>query len=245
MKITINPVLDLETLKWVSNDGVYEYNGPLDLFEGTSSDAKANEAAQTAFYQQMTQEQQTAFGEDQGLLNEIQQQTLPILAKGPTQFGYSPQLDSLLQGYIKSTGAAATANSVNATELQQRQATGGAPAPAGSNAELEAVANTLGNQSTATNLENEKLSGYQAGQQLYTQALGALTGEQSLLNPAQYASAATGAGNAATGSINLADSERNNILNSVLGGAVGSVAQGLTGSAGTAVSQLGSGAIGW
>jgi hypothetical protein len=151
----------------------------------------------------------------------------------------------LLQGYIKSSGAAATASSINATELEQRQATGGAPAPAGSNAEISAVANTLGNQSTATNLVNEKLSGYQAGNQLYTQALGALTGEQSMLNPTGYASAATGAGAGATGAINLADSERSNLLDSILGGAAKSVVGGLTGGLGTAVSTLGSGNIGW
>jgi hypothetical protein len=33
MKITINPVLDMETLTWVSNDGTYEYSGPLALFD--------------------------------------------------------------------------------------------------------------------------------------------------------------------------------------------------------------------
>jgi hypothetical protein len=245
MKITINPVLDMATLKWVASDGTYEYEGPVDLFEGTSDEAKANEVAQTAFYKQMTQEQQTAFGEDQQLLQQIQGVSLPILAKGPLQYGYSPQVDELLQGYIKSQGAQATASTINATELQQRQATGGAPAPAGANAEIEAAANELGAQSTASQLSQEKLSGFAAGQQLYGQALNALTGEQSLLNPAQYAGAATGAGSAATGAINLADSERSNLLQSVLGGALGSAAQIGLGQAGTAVSQLGSGAFGW
>jgi hypothetical protein len=249
MRITKNPTLDLETLEWVANDGIEDYLGPLVLFQSTSGAASANEKAQAAFYKQMTQEQQTAFGEDQSLLADIQQQTLPILAKGPEQFGYSPQLDALLQSYIKSSGATATASSINATELQQRQATGGAPAPEGSNAEIEAVANTLGNQSTASNLINEKLSGYQAGQQLYTQALGALTSEQSLLNPAGYAGAATGAGNAATGAINLADSERSNLLQTVLGGAVGGLTTaatgGLSAGLGTAASKIGSGDFGW
>jgi hypothetical protein len=85
MKITINPALDMETLEWVANGGTYEYDGPLVLFESTSGDAKANEAAQTAFYKSMTTEQATTFGEDQALFNEVQQQSLPILAKGPLQ----------------------------------------------------------------------------------------------------------------------------------------------------------------
>jgi hypothetical protein len=33
MRITINPTLDMETLKWVSNHGTYEYNGPLAKFD--------------------------------------------------------------------------------------------------------------------------------------------------------------------------------------------------------------------
>lgn len=245
MKITINPVLDMETLTWVADDGTYEYAGPLVKFESTSSNAKANQAAQAEFYKSMTTEQAETFGEDQSLLQQVQAQTLPILQKGPLQYGYSPQLDALLQSSIKSAGSQATANAVNATELSAKQARGGAPAPAGADAELQDVAETLGGQQTATNLQNEKLSGFQAGNQLYTQALGALTGEQSLLNPAQYATAATGAGSAATNATQLADSERSNLLQSVLGGAVSSVASGLTGGLGTQVSTLGSGNFGW
>jgi hypothetical protein len=187
---------------------------------GPSDQAKANEQAQTAFYKQMTQEQQTAFGEDQSLLSQIQAVTVPILAKGPEQFGYSPALDSALDSFIKSSGDTATANAVNATELSAKQNRGGAPAPAGADAAIQAEAETLGTQATNTNLINEKLSGFQAGNQQYTQALGALTGEQSLLNPAGYAGAATGAGGAATGAINLADSERSTLLQSLLGGVV-------------------------
>jgi hypothetical protein len=245
MKITINPILDMETLLWVGHDGIYEHDGPLVLFQSTSSQAKSNQASQAAFYKSMTSEQATTFGEDQSLLNDIQQQTLPILSKGPMQYGYSPQLDSLLQSYIKSSGATATANAVNATELSANQQRGGAPAPTGANEALQAEAETIGNQSTATNLQNEKLSGYQAGQQMYTQALGALSNEQSLLNPAQYATAATGAGQASTSATQLADSERSNLLQTLLGGATQAVVGGLTGGLGTAVSKIGSGDLGW
>jgi hypothetical protein len=84
-------------------------------------------------------------------------------------------------------------------------------------------------------LSNLKLTGYERGNQLYTQALGALGGVVSAENPNTYATSATGAGDAATKSIELADSERSNLLQSVLGGAVrggmdiatGGLAQGL------------------
>ncbi|MHB8501523.1 MAG: hypothetical protein ACYDHE_11335 [Candidatus Acidiferrales bacterium] len=245
MKITINPTLDMETLEWVSHDGTYEYFGPLELFQGTSDSAKANEAAQTDFYKSMTQQQQTTFGEDQALFKQIQGITAPILAKGPMQYGFSPEMDALLQANIKDTGAKATANSVNATELAGKQARGGAAAPAGSDEALRAVAETLGNQATATGLQNEKLSGFQAGHQMYGEALGALTNEQSLLNPTGYANATTGAGGAATGAIHLADSERSNLLQSMLGAAVQGATGIATGELGTAMSTVGSGQWGW
>jgi hypothetical protein len=225
MKITINPTLDMETLRWVSNDGTYEHDGPLALFQGPSANAKANSNAQTAFYKQMTQEQATTFSEDQALYGDVLQQTLPILAKGPQQFGYSDQLDQMLTSFIRSSGDKATANAVDATELAAKQTRGGSPAPAGADEEVRAVAETLGTQSTNTNLINEKLSGFQAGNQQYTQALNALQGEQSQLDPSKYATATSGAGTSATGAINLADSERSKLLESVLGG----VAQGALG----------------
>lgn len=46
MKITINPVLDMETLQWVSNDGTYEHDGPVADFKGSkvSAQDQANQA---------------------------------------------------------------------------------------------------------------------------------------------------------------------------------------------------------
>lgn len=46
MKITINPTLDMETLQFVSNDGQYEYNGPLSLFD-RAAQAQAKQQEQT------------------------------------------------------------------------------------------------------------------------------------------------------------------------------------------------------
>lgn len=212
---------------------------------GPSAEAKANEAAQTAFYKSMTQEQAATFGESQDLFNQIKGITAPILAKGPNQYGFTPEEDALLRGQIEAGGATATANAVNATQLAARQARGGAPAPTGADAEIEAIARTVGGQGTAKSLAEEKLSGYQAGHQLYSEALNALTGQQQLLSPTSYAGAATGAGESATKAINLADSERSTLLQSLLGGLTQGVMSGVTGGLGTAVSKIGSGDFGW
>lgn len=212
---------------------------------GPSDQAKANEAAQTAFYDTMTQEQKAVFGESQGIFNMINGATSAILAKGPNQYGFTPEEDSLLRGQITAQGATATANAVNATELAARQSRGGAPAPTGSDAAIQAEAEVVGGQKTAQALSEEKLAGYQAGRDLYSQALGALTGEQSLLNPVGTAGAATGAGQGATSAINLADSERSTLLQSLLGGLVQGGIGAATGGLGTAVSKIGSGDFGW
>lgn len=47
MRITINPVLDMETLTFVSNDGVYNYDGPVIKFD-RAAQASAKDAVNTA-----------------------------------------------------------------------------------------------------------------------------------------------------------------------------------------------------
>ena len=61
---------------------------------------------------------------------------------------------------------------------------------------------------------------------------------QNLQSPTAYSGAATGAGNAATGAINLADSERSQLLNSLLGGAAQGALGVATGGLGNALGTL-------
>ncbi|MGD0248919.1 MAG: hypothetical protein ABSB75_07695, partial [Candidatus Limnocylindrales bacterium] len=110
---------------WVANDGTYEYDGPILLFGGPSAESKANEAAQTAFYQQTTQQQQQIYGEQQQLYNTVIGATAPIIAKGPQQYGYTPEVDALLRSTITDTANQATANAITGTQLREQQKTGG------------------------------------------------------------------------------------------------------------------------
>jgi hypothetical protein len=244
MRITVNPVLDMETLTWVANDGVYDYTGPILLFGGKSAEAKANEAAQQAFYAATTAQQATTFSEQQDLYNSVKAVTAPIIAAGPNQYGYSPAEDALLRSTIEDTASQATANAITGTQLREKQATGGTDVlGTGGSAQLEATANILGEQSKAKQIAQEKLSGYAAGNLNYENALNALSGVTG--SPTAYTSAASGVGQAATGAIQLADSERSTLLSSLLGGAIKGVTEGATGGLGTAVSTLGSGNFGW
>lgn len=188
---------------------------------GPSDQAKQNEAAQTNFYNALTAQQTEMFGAQQDLLNQIQAVTSPILAAGPQQYGFTPGQEKVLEGAITDQGAKATSDVVNATELAERQKTGGTNLmPAGAQTQIEENARILGAQDTAGRIANLKLEGYNRGNQLYQQALGALGGVVQARNPTAYAGAATGAGSGATNAIELTDSENSNLLQTVLGGAV-------------------------
>jgi hypothetical protein len=188
---------------------------------GPSNQAEANAAAASNFYSAMTGQQLQTFGQQQDLLNQIKAVTAPILAAGPQQYGFTPDQEKVLEGAITEQGAKATSDVVNATQLAERQKTGGTNLmPSGASTQIEENARIIGAQDTAGRLANLKLTGYERGNQLYTQALGALGGVANLQSPTAYAGSATNAGDAATKGIQLADSERSNLLQTILGGAV-------------------------
>jgi hypothetical protein len=226
MKITINPVLDIETLQWVSNDGVYEYDGPTIRFDGGASGAaKENETAQSDFYNAMTSEQATTFGEAQDILNNQQTAWNPVLAAGPYQFGFSTAEDDALKADITNEGATATTNTENAALLREQQASGGANAgPSGATEAINAQVAAEGAQSTAASLSKEKLAGYEQGSNLFSEASNALSNTAQLENPVGTAGATTGAGQGSTSAINLVDTENaNSLVNKVIGGVAGGI----------------------
>jgi len=109
-------------------------------------------------------EQNTAFAGNQAALNSLQSAWSPILAGGAIPQGYSPGLDSMLQTQIRNNGAQATANSENASQLQERQESGGNNAlPTGSQDAVNAEIEATGQQGTAANLQQEKTADYQQG----------------------------------------------------------------------------------
>lgn len=220
----------METLQLVGDDGCYEYGGPVVLCGGPSQEAKNNEAAQTAFYKQMTQEQSAVFAQQQDILKEMNSVLEPIVKAGPNQLGFTPEENSILRSEITGGAAKAEENAVNALQLRNKQLSGGADVlPTGTQAALEGNIRLLGEQGKAEALNKETLANYEAGSDRYNRALAALTGNASLLAPTSYSSAATNAGSSATGAINLADSERSNLLSSILGGVVGAGTSFLTG----------------
>src|ERR1700680_3662933 len=85
MLITINPMLDMESLKWISNDGQYEYAGPLETFCSGGSVQSNDEALQSAQLQ-ATRDLNSAYNESfstQRALLSQQQNRLNYLVSNP------------------------------------------------------------------------------------------------------------------------------------------------------------------
>ena len=148
-----------------------------------------------AFMNQMQLQQGLAFAGNQAALTSLSNAWAPVLSTGAVPYGYSAGLDSLLQTNIRNNGAQATANAENASALQQKQAGGGANVlPTGSQQAVNAEIEAKGQQSTATNLAQEKEAGYQQGITNLQGGTAAELGIASGENETGLASGATGAG---------------------------------------------------
>ena len=86
---------------------------------GPSQASKDNQAAQTAFYKAMTAEQATTYAEQQDLLANVKEATLPTLTGGVNQFGFSPQEDALFQSLINTGAATQEADIQQQAAIQQ------------------------------------------------------------------------------------------------------------------------------
>jgi hypothetical protein len=240
--ITINPTLDMETLEWVSNDGVYLYDGPIvDFLGGASSGDNADAKSEREFMQTLQGEQQTQFANEQEAQQQVERAWAPIVAGGAYQYGFSTAEDARLQEDIITRGAEATTNTENAALLREQQESGGANAgPSGATEALNAQIAATGAQSTATALGQEKELGYETGRQNFETAVGGETQVAELANPSGYANAATGAAgvtNTAQSTVDAANANSltSKLLGGVLGaapGIAGSVAEGLQGGGG-------------
>lgn len=155
------------------------------------------QAAQSAltFMGNLQQQQSQAFSGNQSALKALSSAWAPVLSSGAVPYGYSPQLDNLLQTHIRDNGAQATANAENANALQTKQASGGAQVlPSGAQEAVNAEIEAKGQQATATNLAGEKQAGYEQGVKNLEGATQAELGVASGENETGLASAATGSG---------------------------------------------------
>jgi hypothetical protein len=170
MKITINPVLDMETLQWVGNEGTYEYDGPLARF-----DRAAQGAAKTA----VTNANNTAGGYGAGA-SGIASTLVPALqqeATHPTGFNPSDINSMLVAGEQGAGGAnSGITGEANLHAARTRNAGGfsGALDQAARIKGQQLSQNALGVQNENANLKQKQMqAGLEGLQNMYGTDVGA------------------------------------------------------------------------
>jgi len=191
---------------------------------GASSQQTQIEAAQANFYNTLTSQYSTVFGQDQAILGQLTKAFEPILKAGPNQQGFSAQELQSLESQA-TTGVGQNYKNAQAALATQQAAQGGGNAFVPSGAQQEQRAQLA--QSAAATSSGEQLgieqANYAQGLQNFQMAANALGGVSSQLNPQGFANSATGAGSAASTTANEITQANNSWMN-LVSGAIGSAA---------------------
>jgi hypothetical protein len=191
---------------------------------GSTSSQNNLDAEQTAFYQQAQQQQATVYGENQQILSYMTGLYEPILAKGPSQQGFSQAENTSLNSQATEGTAQNYQNAAKAVG-EQTAAEGGGNTylPSGAATQLKAETAASAAQQESSEQEQITQANYNQGYSEWEQAASGLGGVASDLNPTAYSSSATSAGSAAASTANQIASENNSWINAALGaaGAVG------------------------
>lgn len=198
---------------------------------GASSQQNEIEQAQSNFYNELTAQYGQSFAANQEILKALTRSFQPILNAGINQQGFSaPELANLNAQAVEGTGQNYNAAS-KALAIQQGNEGGGTtyiPTGAKMQQQEELATSAAANESQIES--NITAANYQTGRQNYLEAANVLGGVAGQYNPAGYASAATGAGNAASNTANEIAQENNGWMNLV---------SGALGAAGTAAPTIG------
>lgn len=199
---------------------------------GATGQQKQISDEQNAFYQEMTSEYKTVFGEDQSILKNLTDTFSPILAKGPNQEGFSPEEKAPLQTQINETSADNFRQSSDALDSELSAEGGGNQfLPSGGNNQLkEELVSANADQRSRDEL-NATEADFSAGKSLFDEAARALGSTAGLLNPIGMAGATTGAGSAASETANEIAQADNSVFGSIMGG-IGGIAGNALGEGG-------------
>ena len=229
----------------------FDYHGPLSLCKGASAAQDQLAQTQSAFMNQMMADTASQFSQQQAIQTQLNNALAPIVAAGPSQFGYSQaQLNNL-----NSTATTGVAQSyANAKKSMQE----GQAAEGGGNAYLPSGVQQQQNETLASQGANQQASellgiqnaGYNQGYSTFESAVGQLQGVDNSLNATGFAGASNNAAENANSEANIiqqanAAASPMSAIGGILGGAASDIAGGLTGGLGTAVSKIGSGDFGW
>jgi len=188
---------------------------------GASSQQKQIEASQAAFYDTLTSEYKTVFGESQEIMHSLTKAFTPILNAGINQEGFSrAELNNLNSQAVAGTGEN-YAKAAEALSKQEAAAGGGNTyIPSGASMQRREQLATSAAQNESAIESGILANDYAQGRANYLAAAEALGGVASELNPAGFANSATGAGSAAATTANEITQANNSWMN-LVGGALG------------------------
>jgi hypothetical protein len=221
-------------------DEVQDYNGPVALACGATSQQKQIGQQQQNFFNQLQSQASTVFGNASQVFQTLVNTFTPTIQAGPNQQGFSPaELSAMQSQAITNVGQGY--RNVKAAVGNQEAAYGGGniSLPTGVN-----EATDLGAAEAAANAQSGALNqitqeNYAVGRQNYENAVKGIAGATDVFNPAtSSANAATGAGTAAANTANQVAQENQSWMSAV-SGVLGSVAGAATGGAMNWVKGLG------
>lgn len=182
MRIVINPVLDMETLEWVGNDGVYSYDGPVTLAKGAA--AKQDLANQKTASNWASPLMQQAQSEQQTLLPFFNQELL-------NPQGFNPQTLGEMTTASGQSTSSALGNAAQQARLNAARTGNMASLPGVIDEAARSAMKTGSNNALDINLKNQELKNAQ--QQAGVSGLNGLSNEdiQAALNSLNAASGAS------------------------------------------------------
>jgi hypothetical protein len=167
---------------------------------GPTSAQQDLQASQSAFYKQLTSEYGTIFGESQGILTALTKSFSPILAKGPSQEGFSDaELNSLNSTAVSGTADNYAKAAAALSKQQAAEGGGGGPyIPSGAKMQQQDALATSAARTQSLEEGQIVQADWNQGLQNYWNAASGLGSTAAELNPNGAANAATGAGSAAS-----------------------------------------------
>jgi hypothetical protein len=202
---------------------------------GPTSQETAISGEQQQFFQNLSNEYNTVFGENQNIVGALTNAFTPILRAGPSQTGFSPAEEQNLQTANTQNVATDYAQAQKAT-AQQLAARGGGNSllPSSVNANILAANTNAAAAQRAAGQNQITQANYAQGYQNWQSAANALTNTAGLVNPTSYAGQVTGAGQTAMGSATEMAQQKFSPWSAALGvlGSVGGAAIGRLGAGG-------------
>lgn len=184
-----------KTPVFVSEESI-DYDGPVDLAKGPTNEEKALQKSQADFYNQLRQTQADQLSKQTALFNNIRSVYDPIIAAGPSQYGFGAAQDRALRTQA-TEGTAAEYRAASAATASAMAARGGGNTFLPSGAEADITGRVAG--AAAGKESQEQLgitqAGYEAGRQQFDKATGVEMGiATGGYNPLGWAGSATSAG---------------------------------------------------